>query len=173
MITTRYMASAYILNNDDILLLKHAQHKKMHPGRWCNVGGHIDPPEMKSPLHAMLREIMEETGIRADQLNDLELKYIILAIMENEFRQQFIWFPRSVTRTLSVCDEGELRWIARKDLYKYEMPFSGAAVLEHFLKRNFDDRQLYTGTITGNKNNPMIVWTTLNDYERRDHYLSL
>ncbi len=54
-----YTASAVILDDEDRVLLVH--HNKI--GLWLYPGGHIDPNE--DPAQAALREVAEETGIRA------------------------------------------------------------------------------------------------------------
>jgi 8-oxo-dGTP pyrophosphatase MutT (NUDIX family) len=54
-----YTASAVVLDQDSRVLLVH--HNKI--GRWLYPGGHIDPDE--DPAQAALREVHEETGIRA------------------------------------------------------------------------------------------------------------
>ncbi len=60
MTTTRhYTASAVVLDDADSMLLVH--HNKV--GQWLYPGGHIDPDE--DPAQAALREVREETGIRA------------------------------------------------------------------------------------------------------------
>jgi len=54
-----YTASAVVFDNADRMLLVH--HNKT--GQWPYPGGHIDPDE--DPAQAALREVREETGIRA------------------------------------------------------------------------------------------------------------
>lgn len=54
-----FTASAVVLDHDSRVLLVH--HNKI--GQWLYPGGHIDPDE--DPAQAALREVREETGIRA------------------------------------------------------------------------------------------------------------
>ncbi len=54
-----YTASAVVLDADDRVL--HVHHNKI--GLWLYPGGHIDPNE--DPAQAAVREVAEETGIRA------------------------------------------------------------------------------------------------------------
>ncbi|HET6214067.1 MAG TPA: NUDIX domain-containing protein [Micromonosporaceae bacterium] len=59
-----YTASAVVLDDQDRVLLVH--HNKL--GKWLYPGGHIDPNE--SPGEAAIRELTEETGIRATVLGE-------------------------------------------------------------------------------------------------------
>ncbi len=59
-----YTASAVILDDEDRVLLVH--HNKI--GLWLYPGGHIDPNE--DPAQAALREVAEETGIRATAIGE-------------------------------------------------------------------------------------------------------
>jgi len=54
-----FTASAVVLDDADRVLLVH--HNKL--GQWLYPGGHIDPNE--DPAQAAIREVAEETGIRA------------------------------------------------------------------------------------------------------------
>jgi len=54
-----FTATGFVFNeNDEILMIKH---KKL--GVWLPPGGHIDENEL--PCEAVLREILEETGVKA------------------------------------------------------------------------------------------------------------
>ncbi len=56
---TDLVVSAYIFNQDKVLLI---HHKKLN--LWLPVGGHIDKDE--TPDEAIIREIKEETGLDAE-----------------------------------------------------------------------------------------------------------
>jgi 8-oxo-dGTP pyrophosphatase MutT (NUDIX family) len=59
-----YTASAVVLDDEDRVLLVH--HNKI--GLWLYPGGHIDPNE--DPAQAAVREVAEETGIRATAIGE-------------------------------------------------------------------------------------------------------
>ncbi|MDG4833781.1 NUDIX hydrolase [Solwaraspora sp. WMMD1047] len=66
-------ASAVVLDHRDRVLLVH--HNKI--GLWLYPGGHIDPNE--DPAQAALREVREETGIRATILGDPTFSHLAVA----------------------------------------------------------------------------------------------
>ncbi|KAB2860866.1 MAG: NUDIX domain-containing protein, partial [Anaerolineae bacterium] len=51
----------FITYQDDLLLMKRAMHKRIFPGFYNGVGGHIERDE--DPLTSARREILEETGL--------------------------------------------------------------------------------------------------------------
>lgn len=59
-----FTASAIVFDDTGRVLLVH--HNKL--GQWLYPGGHIDPDE--DPAQAALREVFEETGVRAEVISD-------------------------------------------------------------------------------------------------------
>jgi 8-oxo-dGTP diphosphatase len=59
-----FTASAVVLDDEDRVLLVH--HNKL--GKWLYPGGHVD--ENETPAEAAVREVVEETGIRAAVLGE-------------------------------------------------------------------------------------------------------
>ena len=51
----------FVTHGDDVLLLKRASHKRVYPGLYNGVGGHLERDE--DPLTGAVREIQEETGL--------------------------------------------------------------------------------------------------------------
>src|SRR5262249_60327404 len=51
----------FVTNGGDVLLMKRAEHKRVFPGRYNGIGGHLERDE--DPLSGALREIREETGL--------------------------------------------------------------------------------------------------------------
>ena len=62
---------SFVLNGDDVLLMKRAAHKRVFPNRYNGLGGHIERDE--DPFSAALREIEEESGL---QVHSLRLRSI-------------------------------------------------------------------------------------------------
>src|SRR5271169_1633266 len=60
---TEFVVSSYLVNENKICLIDHTDLNK-----WLPPGGHCHPNE--GPHHAVLREIMEETGFLADIVDD-------------------------------------------------------------------------------------------------------
>src|SRR6185295_17080859 len=61
----------FVINGDDVLLLKRAPHKRVFPGRYNGVGGHLERDE--DPHAGAIREIREETGL---EIGDVSLRGI-------------------------------------------------------------------------------------------------
>ena len=57
-------------------MMKRSKSSRIFPDFWVPVGGHMEPDEINDPLKACLREVYEETGIKENNLKDLELRYI-------------------------------------------------------------------------------------------------
>ena len=51
------------------LLLHRAAHKKLSPGRWTGVGGRVETHELGDLGASALRELQEETGITAGEVD--------------------------------------------------------------------------------------------------------
>ncbi|WMJ87421.1 NUDIX hydrolase [Anaerocolumna sp. MB42-C2] len=83
MINNHFTATGIVFNSKKEILMIH--HNKLHV--WLPPGGHVDDNEL--PDDAVLREIFEETGIRAEIINnkrslpltdckELEIPFVIL-----------------------------------------------------------------------------------------------
>lgn len=49
--------------------MKRAPGRAIAPGVWSCVGGHIEPNELNNPLSTCLREVFEETGGVAENID--------------------------------------------------------------------------------------------------------
>ncbi|MCL2049102.1 MAG: NUDIX domain-containing protein [Defluviitaleaceae bacterium] len=163
MITLRNGVAAFLRHKDEYLLLKRAKTKRVAPGKWSGVGGHIEPQEMNYPLDTCYREIEEETGIEMNQISALELLYIIIHRIENEILQMYIYFGDCSTKEILHTDEGVLVWIAEKELANLEYSSAFSAMIVHYLNRTPNDKELYVGVAEKRQNVLSMTWTSCVD----------
>ncbi len=99
----------FVLNGDDVLLMKRGAHRRVFPNRYNGVGGHIERDE--DPLTSARREIREETGLN---VTDLHLRAVYnIDAGETTGIVLFVFTARSQTRQVQPNDEGTLHWIPR------------------------------------------------------------
>lgn len=162
----RLMATAFLYNDSKLLMLKREEDRKLAPGLWTGVGGHIEPDELSSPRLACLREIQEETGIEATNIADLKLLYILIRVKGDEIRQQFVYFGNTEKTELIQTTEGELHWVDVSEIFKLMMPRILHLMMEHYFERQNDDGHIYVGTLTlTNDQKTEIQWSRLLDPE--------
>jgi 8-oxo-dGTP diphosphatase len=156
MIKMRKMTGAYLFNNNRILMLKRNKERTLAPNLWTGIGGHIEDNEQTNPEMACLREIYEETGIKSNQIEKLELRYILMRKSKDEIRQHYIYFGKTSISNFINSYEGELHWIDLPDLLNLEMPLTVTHMLKHFLN-NQNDRSIFIGSV----NNSQVEWNRL------------
>ena len=107
----------FILHDEEILLLRGAENKKIWAGFYNGVGGHIERGE--SVIAAAKRELFEETGIKID---NLKLKTIILIDVEEYLGINLFVFVGVVDdKHIKSGTEGDLEWINLNDIYNYPL----------------------------------------------------
>src|SRR3954451_8566451 len=97
----------FIRNGDDVLLMKRGEHRRIFPGRYNGIGGHLERDE--DPLSGALREIREETGlsvanIRLRALYNVDAKQSVGIVL-------FVFTAEATSRKVHDCEEGSLHWI--------------------------------------------------------------
>lgn len=97
----------FIRNYDKVLLIKGAKDKKIWPGLYNGIGGHIERGE--DVLSAAHRELFEEIGIKNIHL---VLKAIIFIDVEkSQGISMFVFLGHSDEKLLVSSEEGVLDWI--------------------------------------------------------------
>jgi 8-oxo-dGTP diphosphatase len=165
MIKLRVMATAYLVNNDDILMMERSSSKSFVPRVWAGVGGHLEPEEINDPKRACIREIYEETGIEEKDIRDLCLKYIILRRNKNEIRTQYVYIGNTSKRQVINTDEGKLFWISKEKLFERKLSVTTKMTLKHYLENMKEERDVLVGVVSTDKNNPIINWIPVQDWE--------
>jgi len=114
-IILRNSVAAFLRNKSKYLLMKRAENRIFNPGFWSGVGGHLEPQEINDPFSACFREIEEEAGICKNDIESLELLYVITRRNKDEIRQSYIYFGETSRTDVIQTDEGTLFWKMKKN----------------------------------------------------------
>jgi len=104
----------YIENNDCYLMLHRTKKKNdCNHAKWIGVGGKFEPNE--SPEACLLREVKEETGLT---LTSYKYRGIVTFVSDEwETEYMHLFTADGYEGTLTDCDEGELAWIPKSELF--------------------------------------------------------
>ena len=108
----------YIRRGDELLFI-HKGGNDLNTGKFLGIGGHLEKGE--SPTEGIIREIEEETGIKKEDLSNLKMRAVITFINPTYGDEYIHLFEAEYTGetdpTLTDCDEGELIWVSKSDVY--------------------------------------------------------
>ena len=120
---THYTASAFIIQNQRVLLLK----QKKWPLYWVMPGGHVNDDEL--PHEAIIREVLEETGLKIELLekkDDVESPiatllplphHLLLVPCRDKRDVSFIYTARVIGGKLELNQESQDgHWFSRNEL---------------------------------------------------------
>ncbi|WP_193726842.1 NUDIX domain-containing protein [Paenibacillus guangzhouensis] len=159
----RQMSTAFLFNEDKVLLMKKESSKLTNQPFWTGLGGHMESDELNYPIKACFREIYEESGIKATEINELKLRYILIRIKHDEIRQQFVYFGKTIRTQYVTSDEGELYWKDIEELKELHTSKIIEFMLEHY-QNNINKTEIMIGTITIDQDeNPKMQWSELKD----------
>jgi 8-oxo-dGTP diphosphatase len=97
----------FVTHGDDILLLKRSETKRIYPGYYNGLGGHIERDE--DPLTGAIREIHEEAGLIVKNVRYCGSTHIDAG--QDVGILLFIFVSEATSRDFGDCDEGTLEWI--------------------------------------------------------------
>lgn len=157
-------AAAFLRHNDKYLLMERAQNRKVAPGVWSGVGGHMECNELNDPQATCLREVFEESGIAAEQIRNLTLRYIIVRRFRNTIRQTYIYCGETDAEPTDKTVEGKLHWISEGELLSLTYTATFAAMMEHYLT-NPDTERVIVGVAENDNGKCHMVWSTIEDFE--------
>jgi 8-oxo-dGTP diphosphatase len=107
----------FVLNGNDVLLMKRASHKRIFPNRYNGVGGHIERDE--DAYSSVRREVKEETGLLVHAIR-LMAVYHVDAKTESGVTV-FVFVAQADNRSVVESDEGSLHWIPRDSVLQYDL----------------------------------------------------
>ncbi len=117
---TRYVVGFAFTRSNKCVLLIEKTRPEWQKGKWNGIGGHIEGDE--TPMEAMKREALEETGISSD------FKWEHYATMRGEDFECFVFAGRISEPPTAASDTGER-------LYVWPLPLKGLPRIAnlHFL----------------------------------------
>lgn len=102
----------FITHGDEVLLLKGAPTKRIWPGRYNGLGGHVERHE--DVLSAAIREVREEAGL---EVKGIRLRGVININTDEEAGiLLFVFHAEATSRQTASSAEGTLVWVPRSQL---------------------------------------------------------
>ena len=100
----------YITRGDEVLMLHRVKKKNdLNKDKWIGIGGKFEAQE--SPDACLLREAMEETGLRLTSWRCRGVVTFLSDTWEGEY--MYLFTADGFEGMLKECDEGELQWVPR------------------------------------------------------------
>ena len=121
--STRWLVSArtliFLTRGDEILLMKRSAKKRIFPGRYNGLGGHLERDE--DPLAGALRELAEEAGLPPQHLELRAITHIDAGGPHGVL--VFVFCGECATRDLPIrqSEEGELSWLPISQLSELDL----------------------------------------------------
>ena len=97
----------FVTYHNDVLLLKGAPDKRIWPGKYNGVGGHVERHE--DILQAARREIKEETGLDVSSLHLRGIVHIDTGQQQTGIGL-FVFTAQAYQRATTPSSEGHLEW---------------------------------------------------------------
>jgi len=128
---------SFVMNGDDMLLMKRAPHRRVFPNQYNGLGGHIERNE--DPLAGAVREIEEECGLKVHSMRLRSIHNIDAG--EETGILLFVYTAISDSRALSQdASEGTLEWIPKSKVLDLDLVEDLPCLIPRILDME-DDRQ--------------------------------
>ncbi len=119
-----------------LMLLRNKKKVDASKNKWIGVGGKFE--EGESPEECVIREVKEETGLT---LLDYKLRGVVTFVSDVwESEYMYLFTASKFQGQLTACDEGELSWIAKEEIFALNLWEGDRA----FLKLLFEDTPFFT-----------------------------
>ena len=117
----RKTTQCYIRRNGEMLMLfRNKKPDDPNEGKWLGIGGKVEDGE--TPEAANIREVFEETGISLDR-SECNFRGIVKFLNTVYEDEEIYLYTADVSAgtEFTVCDEGELYWIALDKIMSLNM----------------------------------------------------
>lgn len=148
----KYTTLCYIEKDEKYLMLYRNKRKEdVNAGKWIGIGGHLE--EGETPEECLLREALEETGLR---LKEFKLRGKLHFYMDAIYEISYLYTCTSFEGDLIDCDEGELKWIPKNQVLSLSLWKGDYLFLNKLLEEEdfFEMKLVY-------KNDELIEWSIL------------
>ncbi len=100
----------YVTRGDEVLMLHRVKKQNdLNKDKWIGIGGKFEAQE--SPDECLLREAMEETGLRLTSWRCRGVVTFLSDCWEGEY--MYLFTADGFEGELKECDEGDLQWVPR------------------------------------------------------------
>ena len=143
----------FVLNGDDVLLMKRSPTRRVFPNQYNGLGGHIEADE--DPYTAAIREIKEESGLT---VRDVRLRSVHnINAGEESGIMLFVFTAYSDSRQV-VADEreGTLHWVDVATLNDYDL-VEDLPLLPPKILSMADDEPPYFGLVSYDANDDIHI----------------
>lgn len=122
------------IEKDGKYLMLHRTKKQndINSGKWLGVGGKLEKTE--TPEQCLLREIREETGLKAKSYDFRGI--VIFNYNNDEPLYMYLYTCDSFEGKLEECDEGDLKWIDKKDIFSLNL-WEGDKIFLKLIKEKY------------------------------------
>lgn len=114
----KFCTLCYIEKDGKYLMLHRTKKENdINKDKWIGVGGHFKEDE--SPEDCVIREVLEETGLR---LTSMKFRALVTFISGNGLTEYMSLFTAdSFDGEVGECDEGDLLWIPKDEIEELEI----------------------------------------------------
>lgn len=110
----------------------------MNLDKWLGIGGHFETDE--TPEECALRELKEESGIPAQDLQDFEYRGLI-TFLSAEYPSEYMHVftaavPEDYELPRKECDEGELAWVKLDEINSLPVWEGDRIMFDYLFNRN-------------------------------------
>lgn len=146
----------FIFRGDDVLLIKGSPQKKLWPGKYNGLGGHIEKGE--DPLSAARRELLEESGLVCAEL--MLCGTIIVDTGSNPGVAIYVFRGDYQSGNLVPSNEGLLEWVAVKNIQEVNVVEDLTTVIPQILAQEKGERSFSAIYSYDSSDNLQITFVT-------------